>query len=121
MAEPPQGIGVDINEPVQQAVVEVFLPNPFDWDEVPEDTYLSLIIMCYGKRTKKVGSVLHFILFLYTSLVFFCIYTSLCRCTDHVEDGPPELPDLNLNAEDEGEVGLDLNQIPGTTAINLFP
>lgn len=35
MAEPPRGIGIDLNEPVRQAVVEVFVPNPFDWDEVP--------------------------------------------------------------------------------------
>jgi hypothetical protein len=39
MAEPPQGIGIDINELVQQAVVEVFLPNPVDWDEIPEDLF----------------------------------------------------------------------------------
>lgn len=39
MAEPPRGIGIDLNEPVQQPVVEVYLPDPLDWDDMREDLF----------------------------------------------------------------------------------
>jgi hypothetical protein len=100
----------------------VFLPNPFDWDEVREDLFdFDNHVLWQENEEGRLRFALTF---------FFCIprwsFSVYIPCCVVVQimlkmHGPPELPDLNLNAEDEGEVGLDLNQIPGTTAINLFP